>query len=129
MSTSKYSIAQLAELTNVSRRTVRYYIQRGLLSPPLGSGRGSHYNEAHLSRLIQIRDLQLKGIPLAEIDSVKTPKTKNTITLPIEKWTRILISQGVELHLCNHILSEEQLDTIRKTIALLLPLNKESNHE
>ena len=62
-----YRIKELAELGGVTRRTVRYYVQRGLLPTPLGTGRGPHYTPTHLERLIQIRQLQETGVPLAEI--------------------------------------------------------------
>ena len=62
-----YGIAELAERAGVTRRTVRYYVQRGLLPTPLGTGRGPHYTPAHLQRLIHIRKLQENGVPLAEI--------------------------------------------------------------
>jgi DNA-binding transcriptional MerR regulator len=62
-----YGIKELAELGGVTRRTVRYYVQRGLLPTPLGTGRGPHYTPAHLERLISIRQLQETGVPLAEI--------------------------------------------------------------
>src|SRR6266849_5215767 len=62
-----YGIKELAELGGVTRRTVRYYVQRGLLPTPLGTGRGPHYTAAHLERLIHIRTLQETGVPLAEI--------------------------------------------------------------
>src|SRR5437660_10607797 len=62
-----YGIAELAERGGVTRRTVRYYVQRGLLPTPLGTGRGPHYTSAHLERLIHIRKLQEAGVPLAEI--------------------------------------------------------------
>ena len=62
-----YGIAELAERGGVTRRTVRYYVQRGLLPTPLGTGRGPHYTPAHLERLILIRQLQESGVPLVEI--------------------------------------------------------------
>jgi DNA-binding transcriptional MerR regulator len=37
-----YAIGDLAELAGVSRRTIRYYVQEGLVPAPLGLGRGSH---------------------------------------------------------------------------------------
>jgi hypothetical protein len=37
------SIGELADATGVSRRTVRFYVQRGLIDPPVGLGRASHY--------------------------------------------------------------------------------------
>ena len=128
MSQSRYSIAQLADLAGINRRTVRYYVQRNLLPPPFGSGRGSYYDERHLERLLEIRDLQLKGIPLSEIDSSPSP-TPAPVVFPTEVWTRIHISKGVELHLCNQDLTEEQLETIKKTLSLLLPIQQESHHD
>ena len=62
-----YGIEELAELGGVTRRTVRYYVERGLLPTPLGTGRGPHYTAAHLERLIHIRTLQETGVPLAEV--------------------------------------------------------------
>ena len=38
----RYNIDELADLGGVSRRTVRYYVQEGLLPAPLGVGRGRH---------------------------------------------------------------------------------------
>jgi DNA-binding transcriptional MerR regulator len=49
-----YGIKELAEVGG-TRRTARYYVQRGLLPTPLGTGGGHHYTLAHLERLIHIR--------------------------------------------------------------------------
>jgi len=62
-----YSIADLARLTDVTPRTVRYYIAQGLLPAPGESGPGAHYGPAHLDRLQLIRRLQRQHLPLAEI--------------------------------------------------------------
>jgi len=35
-STKRFSVGELAELGGVSRRTVRYYVQEGLIPAPLG---------------------------------------------------------------------------------------------
>lgn len=62
-----YSIADLARLTDVTPRTVRYYVAQGLLPAPGESGPGAHYGPAHLDRLQLIRRLQRQHLPLAEI--------------------------------------------------------------
>jgi len=62
-----YSIGDLAVAGGVSRRTVRFYVQRGLLSPPLGLGRGARYNEEHLARLLEIRAGHERGVPLHDL--------------------------------------------------------------
>ena len=62
--TREYGILELAELGGVSRRTVRYYVQEGLLPAPLGVGRGRHYGPAHLEQLITIEE-RLHSTPRA----------------------------------------------------------------
>ena len=62
-----FSIGSLADAAGVSRRTVRFYVQGELLEPPVGLGRGAHYTEAHLARLMQIKSWQEQGVPLEAI--------------------------------------------------------------
>ncbi|HOC18296.1 MAG TPA: MerR family transcriptional regulator [Vicinamibacterales bacterium] len=62
-----YSIGELAVAAGVSRRTVRFYVQRGLLPAPEGLGRGARYTDAHLARLLQIKGWQEQGVPLEEV--------------------------------------------------------------
>ncbi|MES1244015.1 MAG: helix-turn-helix domain-containing protein [Acidobacteriota bacterium] len=64
---ARYAIGDLAELADVSRRTVRYYVQEGLLPAPLGVGRGNHYGREHLDQLLKVKALQEKGHTLEEI--------------------------------------------------------------
>jgi DNA-binding transcriptional MerR regulator len=63
----KYSIAEISKKTGLSRRTIRYYLQRGLVPSPLGAGRGRYYTQDHLDRIRAIIDLQAKGMFLDEI--------------------------------------------------------------
>ncbi len=58
---------ELAEEAGVSPRTVRYYVQRGLLHAPPFKGPDTVYGEEHLLRLKAIRALQAKFLPLDAI--------------------------------------------------------------
>ena len=60
-------LAELADRTGVSPRTIRYYIQEGLLPSPEARGPGAHYGPEHLERLKIIKRLQREHLPLAEI--------------------------------------------------------------
>jgi DNA-binding transcriptional MerR regulator len=60
-------INDLCRLTGVTQRTVRYYIQTGLLPAPGQTGPGPKYGNGHLNRLRMIRRLQREHLPLAEI--------------------------------------------------------------
>ncbi len=62
-----YTIDMLAEESGLNRRTVRYYIHRGLLPPPCGKKRGSYYTDVHLNRLLIINKLADQGVPLVKI--------------------------------------------------------------
>ena len=62
-----FDLARLADRAGVSTRTVRYYIQQGLLPAPETRGPGAHYSEEHLDRLRLIRRLQREHLPLGEI--------------------------------------------------------------
>ena len=60
----KLTLHQLSERSSVPARTIRYYIQRGLLPPPAGEKRGAHYGEGHLADLLRIRHWQESGLSL-----------------------------------------------------------------
>jgi DNA-binding transcriptional MerR regulator len=106
-----YNVEDLAERAGVSRRTVRYYVQRGLLPAPLGFGRGNHYTEAHLATLVRIRELQESGVPLTDIAqrlAGKEAARASEAAVSQSTWSRVLLAPGVELHLRGRRLSEEQ---------------------
>ena len=65
--TQVYDLAELSDRARVTPRTVRYYIQQGLLPAPGATGPGAKYGEAHLNRLRLIHRLQQAHLPLAEI--------------------------------------------------------------
>ncbi|MBA3450493.1 MAG: MerR family transcriptional regulator, partial [Chloroflexia bacterium] len=67
MSPDRMTLAEITEQSNVSVRTVRYYIAEGLLPPPEGAGPGSAYTAAHLDRLRLIQRLKQAFLPLKEI--------------------------------------------------------------
>lgn len=65
--TATFDLPELIARAGVSARTVRYYIQQGLLPAPQSRGPGAHYSHEHLHRLYLIRRLQREHLPLAEI--------------------------------------------------------------
>jgi DNA-binding transcriptional MerR regulator len=63
----RYTALELAHLAGVSARTVRFYVQRGLISAPSGRGRGAHFDDRHLGQLRGIKLLRGAGLDLAAI--------------------------------------------------------------
>jgi Ca-activated chloride channel family protein len=62
-----YKIDELARAAGTSARTVRYYVQRGLLPPAAFRGKDTAYGDEHLVRLRAIRKLQEAFFPLDAI--------------------------------------------------------------
>jgi len=66
---NSYSLKDLADATGIEERTVRSYIERGLLPGAESRGRAASYSKEHLSRLQVIRSLRRArpNIGLSEI--------------------------------------------------------------
>ena len=103
----RYAIGDLANLGGVSRRTVRYYVQEGLLPEPYGIGRGNHYGREHLDQLVKVRSLQEAGRTLDEIRRAMNHKSRARDEQPPELersvWRRITLAPGVELNVAAHV--------------------------
>jgi DNA-binding transcriptional MerR regulator len=102
-----YAIGDLADLGGVSRRTVRYYVQEGLLPAPFGLGRGNHYGPAHLEQLLKVKAMQEAGRTLEEIKQALRgtgqrapwePASESPHALDRSVWRRITVAPGVEVH-------------------------------
>ena len=117
MNEVSYAIGELADAAGLSRRAVRFYVQRGLLPPPEGRGRGARYTASHLQRLERIRELQEAGRSLQEIQAILAGKLVPGPQPPIpapapsaeqprrgaeraaaDAWLRVTLLPGVELH-------------------------------
>lgn len=74
----KYKVSELAEKAGVTKRTIHYYISKGLLLPPEGTGINSLYNDEHLERILLIKKLQSEYMPLNKIREyiLENPKEK-----------------------------------------------------
>ena len=111
----RYAIGDLADLGGVSRRTVRYYVQEGLLPTPFGVGRGNHYGPDHLDQLLRVKALQEAGHTLDEIRSALDGPDKVHVQalrsapfseqgpLAREVWRRLTLAPGVELHVAGGV--------------------------
>jgi DNA-binding transcriptional MerR regulator len=79
----EYRVEQLAQVTNLSVDTIRFYQGKGLLPPPRRRGRCVYYSDTHLERLQTIRKLGDQGFSLALIKRALAP-----LPLPTEDTPR-----------------------------------------
>jgi DNA-binding transcriptional MerR regulator len=103
-----YSLDDLAARAELPARTVRYYIQLGLVGRPVGVGKGAYYTQQHLDQLLEVRKWQLAGLSLERIGELlrqgvapggddrplpPTPRRPGTV----EVWSHLVVADGVEL--------------------------------
>lgn len=103
MNEKRYTIEELCEVTGFPRRTIRYYIQEGLLKPPAGRGRGGFYYDSHVNKLLQIHSLQDRGMKLAGIREVLRKGGKPERPCERDVLIRYTVSEGVEIHVSREI--------------------------
>ena len=66
----RYSADELATLAGVPRRTLRYYIQLGLVDRPVGETRAAYYTWQHLRQLLEVRRLTEQGFSLERVQEL-----------------------------------------------------------
>ena len=99
-----YGFDALCALVELPPRTVRYYIQMGLVDRPDGQNRGARYAVRHVEQLLTIKKWQAAGLSLERIrellrgdeNALPPPRPKSPGT--IEVWSRLLVAPGIELH-------------------------------
>ena len=133
-----YGIEELARLTGLTRRTIRYYIQIGLLPGPHGEKRGARYDASHLERLLKIRRLTAEHVPLEEIASElegdfskeEPTKLREKHVGQIEVRSHITLGDGIELVIDakSAKLSAEDIRDIASEIVTLVKAKKEKRN-
>ena len=98
-----FSLEEIAALAELPRRTVRYYIQTGLVDRPQGVGKGASYTERHVEQLLQIRKWQLAGLSLERIGEILTQQESGVLPPTprrpgsVEVWSHLVVADGVEV--------------------------------
>ncbi len=100
-----FSLDEISALAELPRRTVRYYIQSGLIDRPQGVGKGAYYTQRHVEQLLLVRKWQLAGLSLERIGELlkqqaagplpPTPRRAGTV----EVWSHLVVADGVEITL------------------------------
>jgi DNA-binding transcriptional MerR regulator len=85
MTTEELLIHELAERAGISVRTIRYYIEEGLLPQPTYQGKYSYYDLNYLDRLELIRRLKESYLPLREIREIMTSLTDDEVRMKLNE--------------------------------------------
>ncbi|GIO23511.1 MerR family transcriptional regulator [Oceanobacillus sp. J11TS1] len=104
----KYTIKQVADMSGISTRTLRYYDQIGLLNPVAHSSSGYRlYGDEELNRLQQILLYRSLGMRLEQIQSILDDPAFNVLTA-LEEHQQKLKEEREKI--------DQLLGTVEKTI-------------
>jgi DNA-binding transcriptional MerR regulator len=104
MAPTSFTLDDLCSLTDFSKRTVRYYMQLGLVDRPIGETRAAHYLEAHLQQLLRIKKLTDAGVSLERVRDVLTGVDEPVPARArkpgsIEVKSHLFVAPGIELQI------------------------------
>ena len=124
----RYTLKELSSLTDLSPRTIRYYIQEGLVDKPEGQFKGAYYTDRHLRQLATIKKYKESGVSLERIAQILHEESGEAIPLAgvrpgtVEVISRIHLADGLELTVNPERtgLSQSDIRRIAKEIAALI---------
>ena len=104
MSAKTFSLDELCQLTDFPKRTVRYYIQLGLVSRPVGEARAAKYTGEHLGQLLRIKELTTAGVSLERIREVLSGEEPPVPPRPrrpgtVEVRSHVFVAPGLEIQI------------------------------
>jgi DNA-binding transcriptional MerR regulator len=101
-SAASYLLNDLCVLADLPLRTVRYYVQIGLVDRPEGETRAARYSAAHLEQLLLIKKWTTAGISLERIrellhgEQAPAPPRARAIG-SVEVRSHLMVADGVEV--------------------------------
>src|SRR5438067_4692180 len=101
---NEFTIEALCTLTDLPKRTVRYYVQIGLVDRPDGETRAARYGQRHLEQLLSIRRWSQSGLSLERIRALLAGEAEAVPHRPdragtIEVWSHFILTDGLEVKL------------------------------
>jgi DNA-binding transcriptional MerR regulator len=123
MSTKTFTADELSLLTDIPKRTIRYYIQLGLVDRPIGETKAAHYVDTHLDQLLRVKKLTEAKVPLERIRQVmdgeaEAPPTSARKPGSVDVKTHLYVMPGVEIQIsaAEAGMSPEQIRALIKEV-------------
>ena len=99
---SSLTLDDVAATVDLPKRTIRYYIQLGLVDRPEGETRAARYGARHVEQLLTIRKWTAAGVSLERIRELLAGEAAPVPLRPrspgtVEMWSHIVLADGLEL--------------------------------
>jgi DNA-binding transcriptional MerR regulator len=100
--TASYTLNELCVLADLPVRTLRYYVQNGLIDRPDGETRAARYGATHLEQALLVRKWTAAGVSLERVKELlhgETPAVpaKPKVAGSIEVCSHLVVADGLEM--------------------------------
>jgi DNA-binding transcriptional MerR regulator len=99
----QHSISELCILVDMPVRTLRYYVQTGLVDRPDGGTKGAKYGAKHLEQLLLIKKWSASGVSLERIKELLHGEEA-----PVPAKTR----RAGSIYVCSHLLVADGVEIV-----------------
>lgn len=96
--TPRFRLSELVEASGIPERTIRFYIDQGIVPPALGRGRSRYFTPDHLQQLELVGRLREQKLSIEEIRE-RLLGQQRPASVPSEHWERITLHPDLELML------------------------------
>jgi DNA-binding transcriptional MerR regulator len=98
----QHTLSELCVLADLPVRTVRYYVQNGLVDKPLGETRAARYGAKQLEQVLLIKKWTTAGVSL---DRIRELLQGEEAPVParvrkagsVEVWSHLYVADGLEV--------------------------------
>ena len=98
----QHTLSELCVLADLPVRTVRYYVQNGLVDKPLGETRAARYGAKQLEQVLLIKKWTAAGVSL---DRIRELLKGEEAPVParvrkagsVEVWSHLYVADGLEV--------------------------------
>jgi DNA-binding transcriptional MerR regulator len=99
-----FTLDALCLLTDLPKRTVRYYMQLSLVDRPIGETRAAHYTRRHLDQLLRVKQLTEAGVSLERIGELMVGGEVPVPPRPrqpgsVEVRSHLFVASGIEIQI------------------------------
>src|SRR5436309_13714865 len=106
-----HTIDELAQISSMPSRTIRFYNTQGMLPPPTMRGRVAYYDEEHLLVLNIIKELkEQQNLPLETIKQmleIRANYGEVQMNLALKQRLQRSLTGGQEVHLSKEVLMQQ----------------------
>jgi len=97
-----YTLNELCVLADLPVRTLRYYVQKGLIDRPDGETRAARYGAKHLEQALLVRKWTAAGVSLERVRELLHGETPSIPAKPkaagsIEVCSHLVVTDGLEM--------------------------------